>query len=88
MKWDAGDGDVVFQKDGTYWCHWSGSQWLGSWKIENGKLIVIEGKVQDDPDSTPQNPITWEIVLDKTGMAGEGNILGNERKFPFKLTRP
>jgi hypothetical protein len=88
MVWGSGSGDVVLTPDpdgktGGYHCLWGGVQWIGSWKLEGDRLTVTEGRVPDDPDSVPDNPMTWTATLEPGRLAGK---LDNGQ--PFALSRP
>jgi hypothetical protein len=47
MDWCGETCAVQFKADGTYWCHFKGRQWVGTWKIvgreyEQPHLMVEE----------------------------------------------
>lgn len=99
MTWCVGEGDAVFTLDkgaktpcGTYWCLWSGRQWVGHWRLEGKVLTVHEGAVPDQQDSVPGAPLVWGVELDATGVAGEvvrpPAFPGDApSRLPFRLTR-
>ena len=82
MQWGVGQGDVVFAKDGGYWCLWAGQQWVGHWRWEGKVLVVVEGRVPDQLDSVPSSPIQWGIEL-TNGTSGE--VVHGDRRFTFRL---
>lgn len=85
MAWKGGKGRVTFHKEGGYELHgWAGTQtWFGRWEMRKGKLWVEEWQPRND--GMPPSPITWEIELDPTGMAGK---VDGETVPTFKLTVP
>lgn len=85
MAWKGGKGRVTFHAEGGYELHgWAGSQtWLGRWEMRAGKLWVEEWQPRND--GMPPAPITWEIELDATGLAGK---VDGEAKPSFGLTVP
>ena len=80
-----GQGDVVFHKEGGYWCLWAGQQWIGYWQLEGRRLLITEGKVPDRPDSVPQSQVRWTVELD--AGATQGEVVHEGRRFTFRLSR-
>jgi hypothetical protein len=85
MAWGQGQGDVIFNRDGGYWCLWAGQQWVGYWQLEGGRLLITEGKVPDRPDAVPESPVRWSVELDTSGT--KGNCVHEGRRFLFSLNR-
>jgi hypothetical protein len=85
MHWGQGQGDVVFARDGGYWCLWAGQQWVGYWQLDGRRLLITEGKVPDRPDSVPDSPVRWTVELYPDGINGE--VVHEGRRFPFRLSR-
>lgn len=86
MEWNGSEGDVIFYKEGGYWCLWQGQQWVGYWRLDGRRLTVTEGLAPQTPDGVPGEPITWTVELDGKGMAGD--CAHNGHTFPFALKRP
>lgn len=85
MRWGEGEGDVIFYKDGGYWCMWLGQQWIGHWKMVDGRLVVTEGVMPERPDEVPANPLVWSVILGPTGLTGEA--MHGETVLDFALRR-
>ncbi len=76
MHWGSVVYDSThFARDGYYECQ---RRWEGRWKIEDGRLSVVEWAKGD----TESSPIEWSVRLDPGRLAGRA-----ESGFPFKLEK-
>lgn len=83
LEWGDGTGTVAFDRSGSFWCLWQGQQWIGSWRMENGKLHVKEARVPE-PDGIPERPIEWSVILDPA-RPGYGQVEWMGRRLHFRL---
>lgn len=81
MEWNGTDAETTFAPDKTFYCHWAGRPWVGTWDFKDGIL-----RVRETPNPGPDEVyISWEVTFpDKTTWKGKMNTYGT---FDLKPTK-
>lgn len=81
MEWNGTDAETSFAPDKTFYCHWMGRPWVGSWEFKDGVLTVRE-TCDPGPDAVF---ITWSVTFsDKSSWKGK---MGGYGTFDLKPTK-